>query len=844
MGIAETMSSRQDPVAPQHGGLSKIQREAEQQMSRTRLTMWLTLGLGLVMGSALITWAILGPRLDVRAQAIMGLLVALEVIAMGMLLAIYARTHVKAMERHLERLHSLAVQLEDASVRDSLTGLYNHGYLLSRLQEEISLAERHQRSLSVIILDLNEFKEVNDRHGHLVGDEVLRMIATTIREQVRQHDIVARYGGDEFCIVLPATDQAGAQGMVENLRAAVAVLSERLEGWTGGHISFGCGIATYPDDGATTHSLIAAADAQLYQEKQVDRLARAQEGEAQAQNLFHRIGEAIAQALDPTERLNRLAETICTSLNLRNATILWHEEGELRAVADYYADRELAAAIRETHAKTPLTGEETPGSLAVQRNEVITLERMTTQEGVPERFASILPPGLWSQWTPISLEGQPPAVLLLMGMAGEASPPEPGLARALGRLLGGAIQNSLNYEDARRQRDQLAALADVGALLLKSGPFEERLGQVAQRVGEAIGFDAITILTDDPQGGEAILTSTYARENQHLVDEWEGNLKQQPSHFAKILRKSFTLLREPIVIEKPAEHPLVPPFLQEICRRGGIHSLLVLPLRIEDQAVGALSVISTRQEAFDPETVSLFRAIAGQIASSTQVALLLRQVQDSYQELRQSHLDAMMRLAAIAEARDPFTGSHLHRLRSYTEAIASRMGLNEADVTELGLAAIVHDIGKLRVPDGILNKPGSLTEEEWAFIRKHPIYGEELLGKNSFYELARQVARWHHERWDGSGYPDGIKAEAIPPCVRIVSVADVLDALTSRRPYKEAWPIEDAIDYIREQRGKHFAPEVVDAFLTLAQDGSLESLMHAMHEGDPELSAMDERLVA
>ena len=813
-------------------------------MRRTRLTMWVTRGLGLVMGSALIIWAILSPRLGVQAQAIFGLLVALEVITMGILLAIYTRTHVNAMEHHLKRLHGLAVQLEDASARDSLTGLYNHGYLLSRLREEISLAERYQRPLSVIILDLNEFKEVNDRHGHLVGDEILRLIASTIREQVRQHDIVARYGGDEFCLVLPATDQAGAQGVVENLRAAVASLSERPEASSGGRISFGCGIASYPADGATTHSLIGAADAQLYQEKQVDRLARAQEGEAQAQNLFHRIGEAVAEVLDPTERLNRLAETVCTSLNLRNATILWHEEGGLRAAAGYFADRELEAAISETHAEAPLTGAESPGSLAVQRNEVITLEQMTPEQGVPERFAAILPPGLWSQWTPISVDGQPPAVLLLMGMAGEASPPEPGLARDLGRLLGSAIQNSLNHEDARRQRDQLSALADVGTLLLKSGPFEERLGQVAQRVAEAVGFDAVTILTADPQGGESILTSTFAPGDQSLVDDWQRELKQQPAPFLQQLRRSFSGLRETLVIEEPADHPAVQPFLREIYRRGRIHSLLILPLRIEDEGVGVLSVLSTRQEAFDPDTVSLFRAIAGQIASSTQVALLLRQVQDSYQELHQTHLDAMLRLAAVAEARDPLTGSHLHRLRAYTEAIARRMGLSEADVTELGLAAIVHDIGKLRVPDGILVKPGPLSEEEWALIRKHPIYGEELLGKNGFYELARQVARWHHERWDGSGYPDGLKAEAIPPGVRIVSVADVLDALTSRRPYKEAWTIEDAVDYIREQRGKHFAPEVVDAFLTLAKDGSLESLTHAIHEGEPELPTMDDRLVA
>lgn len=258
--------------------LARVEREAREEMRRIQRRMWLTRLLGLGVGLVLIAWAALGPNLSGRAQLVIGLLVATEATALGFALAIYHHsTHVRVVEHYLSRLRELAQRLQVMSERDSLTGLYNHGYLLRRLQEEISLAQRHQRSLSVVILDLNEFKEVNDRHGHLVGDEVLQLIAATIRQQVRQHDIVARYGGDEFCLVLPETDGAGAQGAVEKLRAAVAALSERLEGWTESHISFGCGVCTYPEDGATVRALIAAADAQLYQDKGVQRLERAEE---------------------------------------------------------------------------------------------------------------------------------------------------------------------------------------------------------------------------------------------------------------------------------------------------------------------------------------------------------------------------------------------------------------------------------------------------------------------------------------------------------------------------------------------------------------------------------------
>ena len=825
--------------------LVSIEQTAIQQMERTRRAVWISLLLALIVGAMLVAWAILGPRLGDRAQLIFGLLVAVEATMTGFALAIYSRhTYAMAVEDYLKQLHDLALRLQEASVHDSLTGLYNHGYLLSRLQEEISRANRHGHPLSLVILDLDDFKEVNDRHGHLTGDRTLQYIATAIEREVRKHDVVARYGGDEFCLLLPGTDHSGARSLVTKLRSSVDSMWASPNAPPGGAVSFGCGIATYPLDGGTAHAMIATADAELYQEKGQERLKRAQASDALVQDLFHRMGEVMARTPEPEARLHGLAEAVCASLSARCAVLYWHEDDRPTEIARHFSDPDLEARIMKVLGRAPARADELLSKQAIEQDRVITVRALMPENGTPERFAERLPPGLWSQWTPISIDGYPPAVLLLIGMAEETSPPNPGLARTLARLLGGATQSCLTQETAQRQHIHLEALATMGSVLLTSEPLEERLHKVAQRVVDAAGTDSITIITRDPNSEQSILTSTYTKRNEDLAAEWERHARGQP-HFLHQLRKATAALREPIVIDEPAEHPAILPFLQGVYRRGHIHSLLILPLLIDDESLGALAAVSSQRKAFDDDTIAMFRTIAGQIASSTHVALLMHQVRNSYAQLRQSHIDGMLSLAAVAEARDPLTGGHLHRLQAYTEAIARRLGVRDDEVAMLGHAAVIHDIGKLRIPDAIIAKQGPLTEDEWALMRRHPAFGEEVLGENGTFNEARQIVRAHHERWDGTGYPDGLAGEEIPFGALIVSVADVFDALVSQRPYKEAWPIDRAIAYIHEQAGKQFAPQVVAAFLALVEDGTLASIVdHAEYEPPMIDPAMDERLIA
>lgn len=193
--------------------------------------------------------------------------------------------------------------------------------------------------------------------------------------------------------------------------------------------------------------------------------------------------------------------------------------------------------------------------------------------------------------------------------------------------------------------------------------------------------------------------------------------------------------------------------------------------------------------------------------------LKLRRAQRQLREVAAQ--DLVIRLSHIAESRDPETGKHIERMAFYAQIIANRLELGPEIEERIFLAAPMHDIGKVAIPDHILLKPGKLTPEEFDIMKTHAARGADFLQGSELplLQMAHDIALGHHEKYDGSGYPSGLAGDAIPIAARIVAVADVFDALTSSRPYKPAWEIERALDFMRAQRGLHFDPQVLDAFL-------------------------------
>lgn len=243
------------------------------------------------------------------------------------------------------------------------------------------------------------------------------------------------------------------------------------------------------------------------------------------------------------------------------------------------------------------------------------------------------------------------------------------------------------------------------------------------------------------------------------------------------------------------------------------HQFIVLPLAEEDRALG-LGIIYLQPDWHpDPVELQFMNDLSRAISGLVTRILVNQTLRVRELELEEARTDAIRRLGVASEYRDNETGMHIMRMTNISVAIARAMGLPIEDREVLSIAAPMHDVGKIGIADAILLKPGKLTPEEFEIMKAHAEIGSRILsGEDSLIKAAQEIALYHHENWDGSGYPNGLKGEEIPLLARICALADVFDALTSERPYKEAWPVQRAVDWVRMESGKKFDPAVVAAF--------------------------------
>jgi putative nucleotidyltransferase with HDIG domain len=238
------------------------------------------------------------------------------------------------------------------------------------------------------------------------------------------------------------------------------------------------------------------------------------------------------------------------------------------------------------------------------------------------------------------------------------------------------------------------------------------------------------------------------------------------------------------------------------------------------RVLGVLEIFHRAPLKTDVDLRNFLIMVGGQAAIAIDSAKMFSELQKSNIELSLAYDATIEGLSRALDLRDKETKEHTFRVTDITIRLALRLGVDQSDLIHIRRGAILHDIGKVAIPDQILFKPGPLAEEEWEIMRRHPDIAVELLSPVSYLEPALEIPHWHHEKWNGTGYPDQLDREDIPFSARLFALADVYDALTSKRPYRGPWPKQDALRYIEKEAGEHFDPKIVPEFLDLVQGNS------------------------
>ena len=251
------------------------------------------------------------------------------------------------------------------------------------------------------------------------------------------------------------------------------------------------------------------------------------------------------------------------------------------------------------------------------------------------------------------------------------------------------------------------------------------------------------------------------------------------------------------------------------------------PLVAKGSIKGVLEIFNRAEHDSDPDWLEFLKTLAAETALAIDNSGMFNDLQKSNMELVQAYNTTLEGWARALELRDQETEGHTRRVAEMTIELARALDIRESEIVHIHRGAILHDIGKMGIPDQILLKPGPLTEAEWVIMRKHPVYAFELLTTIPFLRQSLDIPHLHHEKWDGTGYPLGLKGEQIPLSARIFSLVDVWDALTSDRPYRDAWEVPRVLEYIQNQSGSHFDPRVVSAFIQLMDQKPYIFLHHA-----------------
>lgn len=388
------------------------------------------------------------------------------------------------------------------------------------------------------------------------------------------------------------------------------------------------------------------------------------------------------------------------------------------------------------------------------------------------------------------------------------------LLSAITNLAANAINRVTLYEQTVLQLQHMASLHQIDTAISSIFPLKRVFNILINNAIKQLGVDAASILL-------------FNKSSKNLEFITGFGLKTNIIHKTKIRLgegRAGTAALEKRTISMPDLKEAEDDFSQDILRnREGFVSHYVSPLIIKDEIKGVLEVFCRRRIETRPDWFDFFEALSTQAAIAVENANLFSDLQHSNEDLKFAYDATIEGWSKALDLRDKETEGHTQRVTMMAEEMAIVIGLDDKAVTNVRRGSLLHDIGKMGVPDAILLKPDKLSDDEWKIMKMHPTFAYEMLAQIKYLGDAIKIPYCHHEKWDGTGYPRGLKRKQIPLIARIFSLVDVWDAITSDRPYRAAWSVEKALDYILSESGKHFDPDLIVPFLQVINKQTTKS---------------------
>ena len=383
------------------------------------------------------------------------------------------------------------------------------------------------------------------------------------------------------------------------------------------------------------------------------------------------------------------------------------------------------------------------------------------------------------------------------------------LLKSVADIAANAIHRSSLHEKTQEKVNQLDTLRVIDQAINTSLDLKVTLNVILKQSRELLKCDALMVLLSKPQT---------------MLLEPAANIGFQPKEIERLRLHIGDGLAGQSIMERriiSAESLQIPENIlsgESIFNSGEYKSFHSAPLFVKGDLKGVMLIFYRKLFSPSPEWIDIVNTLSMQTAIAIDNNELFDGLQRSTLNLTVAYNETIEGWAKALELRDQETEGHSKRVTDLTMRFAYELGINDESIGNIMRGALLHDIGKMGIPDAILNKPGKLTDEEWAFVRKHPQDAYDMLSPIKYLKPALDIPYCHHERWDGTGYPRGLKGEEIPMAARIFAVVDVWDALTSDRPYRNAWPRTKAKDYMLSQAGKHFDPQIVEIFFRRVLD--------------------------